>query len=268
MTQAEPQLVLPSHDDPVVRGASTSIGGPVGRRAWLGTSWWSPIRVMLLLTMLASGLGIALDQPCIGNAWSNGTEQFTRGCYSDIVHLYWGRGIADGVVPYVGDPTVTGDEQVEYPVLTGITMWVMSFPVPDDWQPQDRGRLYFELNAVAIALLAAVTVWATAKTSGRRPWDAAMVAVAPGLVLAGTINWDLWAVALTALAMLAWARRYPAIAGIMLGLGASYKFYPLLLLGPLFVLCLRAGRLKYFAVAFLGAAVAWLAANVPIMVAN
>jgi uncharacterized membrane protein len=268
VTSTRPKLVLPSYDDPVIRAASTSIGGPVGRRARIGSSWWTPIRVMLLLVILASALGVALDQPCRGESWGDGTTQFSRACYSDIVHLYWGRGIGDGVVPYLGDTSATGDEPVEYPVLTGVTMWVLSFPVPDDWQFADRGRLYFDINAIAIALLAAVTVWATAKTVRSRPWDAAMVAVAPGLILTSTINWDLWAVALMSLAMLAWARRYPAIAGILLGLAAAYKFYPLLVLGPLFVLCLRAGRLKPFCVALLATVVTWLAANLPIMFAN
>ena len=66
---------------------------------------------------------------------------------------------------------------------------------------------------ILIALLLAVAVWATALTVRRRPWDAAMVAVAPGMVLASTVNWDLWAVAAVSLALLAWARRYPVLAG-------------------------------------------------------
>jgi uncharacterized membrane protein len=265
---ASNQLVVPTRDDPVVRSASTAIGGPIGKRAWLGTSWWTPIRVLLVLVMLSSAVGLALDQPCRSESWGDGTTQFSRACYSDIVHLYWGRGIGDGVVPYLEDPTSTGDEQVEYPALTGMTMWVLSWPIPDDWSFEDRGRWYFDINAIMIALLAAVTVWATAKTAGRRPWDAALVALAPGLVLTSTINWDMWAVALTSLAMLAWARKYPAAAGFLIGLAAAYKFYPLLLLGPLFVLCLRAGRMKHYLWLLLGTAVAWLAANLPIMVAN
>lgn len=268
MPSADPTLVLPSHDDPVVHAASTAIGGPVGRRAKLGVSWWSPIRVLLVLTIVSAAVGVGLDQPCRSDAWSDGTTQFSRGCYSDIVHLYWGRGIADGIVPYVGDPSETGDEVVEYPVLTGVTMWALSWPVPDDWLATDRGRLYFDINAIAIALLAALTVWATAKLAGPRPWDAALVAVAPGMILAATINWDMWAVALMALAMLAWARRHPTAAGVLLGLAAAYKFYPLLVLGPLLIVCLRAGKLRYFGLTLLGTAVTWLVVNVPFMVAN
>lgn len=260
--------VLPSHDDRTVALASEIIGGPVGRHARLGTSWWSPIRVMLVLVVLASALGVVLDQPCRRTTWADGTTMYTHACYSDIVPLYWGRGIDAGLVPYLDEHTAQGYEQVEYPVLTGVAMWVTGRLVPHSDDPTARGRWYFDVNAVIIALLAAVTVWATARTHPTRPWDAAMVAVAPGLILASTINWDLYAVALTSLAMLAWARRHPMLAGILLGLGAAAKFYPLLLLGPILVLSLRSGRWRAFGAVVAGTAVAWLAANVPIMLAS
>ena len=258
-------VVLPSHDDPVVRGATHAIGGPMGRRAVTRRAWWSPVRIVVLLAVLASALGAAIDTPCVGKSWSDGFEQFSRGCYSDMVHLYWGRGIAEGLVPYVDDPTQTGDVEVEYPVLTGVVIYLTALPVSDGWSDANRARAYFAVNAVLIALLLALTVWATALTVRRRPWDAAMVALAPGMILASTINWDLWAVAATALALLAWARRYPVLAGLLLGLGASFKFYPVLILGPLLILCLRAGRMRHWALAAAAALVTWLVANVPFM---
>jgi uncharacterized membrane protein len=240
----------------------------MGRRAIVTRSWWTPIRIVLLLCVLASALGAAIDSPCTGKAWTDGYEQFSRGCYSDIVHLYWGRGIDEGVIPYVEDPATTGDVEVEYPVLTGAVMYLTGRPIDHGWNENTRATVYYGINAIAIALLLAVTVWATALTVRRRPWDAAMVALAPGMILASTINWDLWAVAATALALLAWARRYPVLAGLLLGLGASFKFYPALILGPLFILCLRAGRLRHWLLAFGAALFIWLAANVPIMLAR
>jgi uncharacterized membrane protein len=153
-------------------------------------------------------------------------------------------------------------------VLTGAVMYLSAIPISQAWQEDTRARVFFSLNAIAIALLLALTVWATALTVRRRPWDAAMVALAPGMILASTVNWDLWAVTATALALLAWARRYPVMAGILIGLGASFKFYPVLLLGPLLVLCLRAGRMKQWAVTVGAALLMWLASNVPIMVAR
>ena len=65
-----------------------------------------------------------------------------------------------------------------------------------------------------------------------------MSALAPGLLLTGTINWDLIPVLLTVLALLAWARRRPWLAGIMIGLAVAAKLFPLLLLVPLFLLCI------------------------------
>lgn len=265
---ASDDFVLPTRDDPMVAGASTVIGGPIGRRAVARRTWWTPLRIVLLLSILASALGAAIDSPCSTKAWGNGYETFSRGCYSDIVHLYWGRGIDEGVLPYVEDPATTGDVEIEYPVLTGAVMYVLGVPIRDDWEADTRGRAYYTINAILIGFLLALTVWATAMTVRRRPWDAAMVALAPGMILASTINWDLWAVAATGLALLAWARRYPVLAGLLLGLGASFKFYPLLLLGPLFVLCLRAGRMRYWFLTLGGAALMWVAANLPIMVAR
>ncbi len=265
---ASHDIVLPTRDDPMVRGASTAIGGPIGRHADPRRSWWTPLRIVLLLSIIASALGAAIDSPCSTTAWSDSETSFSRGCYTDIVPLYWGRGIDDKAIPYVEDPGTTGNTEVEYPVLTGAVMYVLGLPISSDWSIDARGRTYYALNAVLIAFLLAVTVWATALTVRRRPWDAAMVAVAPGMVLASTINWDLWAVAAVALAFLAWARRYPVLAGLLIGLGASFKFYPVLILGPLLILCLRAGRLRYWLLTFGAALVMWLAANVPIMIAR
>jgi len=266
--RASDDFVLPTRDDPMAARASTVIGGPLGRHANPRRSWWTPLRIVLLLSILASALGAAIDSPCSTKAWGNGDETFSRGCYSDMVSLYWGRGIDEGVLPYVEDPATTGDVEIEYPVLTGAVMYVLGLPISDAWAPDTRARTYYAVNAILIALLLAVAVWATALTVRRRPWDAAMVAVAPGMILASTINWDLWAVAATSLALFAWSRRYPVLAGLLLGIGASFKFYPVLILGPLLVLCLRAGRLRYWLLTFGGAALMWLAANVPIMVAR
>jgi uncharacterized membrane protein len=144
-------------------------------------------------------------------------------------------------------------------------MWLTGLFIPDTDDAGAR-RAYFDVNVLLLVAALAVAVVATARTAPHRPWDAAMVALAPGVILAGTINWDLVAVALTSLAMLAWARSRPVAAGIWLGLATAAKFYPLLLLGPLLLLCLRAGRLRAGLTTAGLAIAAWLAVNLPIMV--
>ena len=63
----------------------------------------------------------------------------------------------------------------------------------------------------------------------------------------------------------AWARRQPVTAGIFLGLAVAAKLYPLFLLGPLLILCLRAGRMSDWLRLAATTAVAWLAVNLPFM---
>ena len=264
MTAPSRDVVAPSRDDPVVRHGSEVVGGPRGRRARPGGGWWTPVRVLLVLTFLTFAVGLLQKDYCRDTGWA-APGNYVHACYSDIPPLFYGRGLADGEVPYIGQE---GDRQVEYPVLTGAVMWVTAQLVPDDLDPAQRSLRYFDVNALALAACAAVAVMATAALAGRRPWDAAMVALAPGLALAGTVNWDLWAVALLALGMLAWARERPLAAGVLIGLAAATKFYPLFVLGPLLLLCLRAGRLREFGGALAAAVAGWAAVNVPVMLAD
>jgi uncharacterized membrane protein len=257
-------VVAPSVDDPVVRAASEVIGGPLGTRARTGVSWWTPLRVLLVLTFITCGVGLVQKDHCRDTGWA-APGDYVHSCYSDIPPLYFGRGLADGDVPYIGQD---GERQVEYPVLTGAVMWLTAQFVTDSAEPDERSLRYFDINALLLAICAGVAVAATALTAGRRPWDAALFALAPVLALAGTINWDLYAVALLALGMLAWARERPVAAGVLIGLAAATKFYPLFVLGPLLLLCWRAGRMREFGTTLTSAVVAWLAVNLPVMIAD
>ena len=64
------------------------------------------------------------------------------------------------------------------------------------------------LGALAVATVAVILA-----LRRRRPWDAAMFALAPALLLTATVNWDLLAIGLAAFGLLAWAgndQRWPA----------------------------------------------------------
>src|SRR3712207_6328969 len=93
-----------------------------------------------------------------------------------------------------------------------------------------------------------------------------MVGLSPLLFVHAFTNWDLLAVALASLGLWAWARRRPVLAGALLGLGVAAKLYPVLLLGALFLLCLRSGRLRTWLRTAVAAGLAWLAVNVPVAV--
>jgi uncharacterized membrane protein len=146
-------------------------------------------------------------------------------------------------------------------------MWGPSLIIDRDLGPADAVRRYYAYTAIILFVLALVTVWATWKTARGRPWDAAIVAAAPSVALVGTLNWDFLPVALLALAILAWSREHPWLAGVLIGLGGAAKLYPLLVLGPLLILCWRAGALRDWGRAVIAAAGTWALINIPFALA-
>ncbi|MFF4573238.1 glycosyltransferase family 87 protein [Streptomyces sp. NPDC001410] len=260
---AEP--VRPTREDEVAAAGSELIGGPIGRRALLGTTWWTPVRVVALVAIGMFALGLVQKAPCYHSAWFFGaSSQYTHACYSDIPHLYQGRGFADGLVPYFDK--LPGDmDYLEYPVLTGVFMEVAAWLTPGSGTIQHQEQWYWFVNAGMLMACAAAIAVCVARTHRRRPWDGLLVALAPAFALTATINWDLLAVALTAAAMLMWSRGRAVAFGVLLGLATAAKLYPVFLLGPLLVLCWRAGKWREFFQAVGGAVVAWLVVNLPVM---
>ncbi len=270
--------VHPTQDDAVVAAVSESVGGPMGEHG-APHRFWSPVRVLLLLTALCFAVGMVQKAPCANSLWQNGTENYNNMCYSDLPPLYSGRGLADGHWPYTDDPVVRAQFDVmEYPV--GISYWAWATAkvtraiAPDDGSRDlaVEARLYTAVNAGGFALLALLATWLLAGVDRRRPWDAAGFAIAPTLALTALINWDLLAVTLVAAALWAWSRDRPVLTGVLIGLGTATKLYPLFLLGGILVICLRRLRnrdtaetdpLVDFGTVAGSAAVAWALANAP-----
>jgi uncharacterized membrane protein len=216
-------------------------------------------------SVLAAVLGYAQKLPCSsGGAWNSFTGQFRDACYTDIYPLYYDEGLAAGKVPYYGHP-------VEYPVLIGAMMQVGAWLVHSVSDPYTRGKDFYYVTVVMLAVCLLVGVLATAATADREGggagWKAALlVALSPALILAAFINWDLFAMALAAGGLAAWAAQRHYLAGTLLGLAVATKFYPLLFFGALLLVCLRAGRMREFWQAFGAGLAAWLVVNLPVAI--
>ena len=286
-------LVLPSSADPVVGGAVEIIGGRPGRHARVGERrFWTPVRVLVLLTLLTSVFGYAQKLPCRdGSNWVN-EYQYTRACYTDVIALYGAEGLSAGQTPYYEHP-------VEYPVVIGAVMQLSSLAtravatvLPDDDRQtaarktlaaaktaEDRtkalgsvsyadglarSRYFYDLTWLILTACALVVVVLTARTAGRRPWDAALFALAPGLLIHATTNWDLLAMALAAAGLLSWSRKRPVLAGVWFGLATATKLYPILFLAPLLFLCLRAGKSRAWLATALATVVVAVGVTAPV----
>ncbi len=263
-----PARVVPTWSDPLAVAGSRVVGGPLGRHALIGRArFWTPLRVVLLLAVAMLTLSWLGKSPCLAQYvtddgaaaldWRDG-RQYVAMCYSDTVPLYGLENLDDpSAVPY-RDPWFENeggpDQQVrymEYPVLTGFHQWA-SARLADAWILVS-GQLtwlpavlpvvvYFTVSASWLALAWLVVVWAVHALRPSRPWDAALVALSPLAVVHLFTNFDALAVAAATAGLLALARGRPWLAGVLLGLGGGFKFYPLLLLGPILLIGMRRWR--------------------------
>ncbi len=276
--------VIPSWTDPTVRRASDAIGGPMGRHALVGRATiFTPLRVCLLMAIAVLICGWLFKSACIQQGPNGsggvtldqgGQRPWITACYNDAVPLFGSHLLDKGDLPYATSWEDNGETRyMEYPVVTGYWMWAVAqissryvhfaqssgiLPVPLDV------AAYFTIGAIFLGLMYLWAVASTARIARRRVWDTAIMCLSPLLVVHAFTNWDLLAIGITAAAMLAWARKRPVLAGALIGLGAAAKLYPILLLGPLLVLCLRTGKMGAWSRSAAAAAVVWLVINVPV----
>lgn len=292
---------LPSRTDPIGAAVSGMVGGPVGRRALIGrTRVFTPLRVMFLIALVLLALGWSTKAGCLQSTgtgapnqrvanWGNQRAYYEL-CYSDTVPLYGAELLSQGKFPYksswleldsAGRPQTQYDgsqavRYMEYPVLTGVYQYVaMSLAKTYTLLVTSTGWpmlgavaevvMFFNIAAFGLALAWLATVWAAAMLAGRRIWDAALVAASPILIFQAFTNFDALATALATGGMLAWARRRPVLAGILLGLGVSAKLYPILLLLPLVLLGIRTHRTAPVLRTVAATAVTWTAVNLPVL---
>ena len=211
--------------------------------------------------------------PCVKGT----SNTFGWMCYSDITALYTSRGQNTGGIPYAS-------VQWEYPVLTGyfvtVANWISRIfgavlsPDATGDQLSTNVHIYFAVNAI---LLFACLLWLVSsvlKLAPTVPQLAMIVAVAPAVWTAGLINWDLFVVALTAAGLVAWKQEKWAMSGLWWGLAVAAKFYPLVIIGALFVVCVRPDafkpvpKLRAWGTMAGTAIVTWIIVNLPVMITH
>ncbi|MEV1293144.1 glycosyltransferase 87 family protein [Pseudonocardia sp. NPDC049635] len=215
--------------------------------------------------------------------WRN-DRQYVAMCYSDTVPLYGLEGLADDGVPYrdawfeTRSDGTRVERWMEYPVITGFFQY-LNAQLTDGWQwlaerlPLPTALdvvVYFNMTAFWLAAAWLTVVWAVVRLRPERPWDAALVALSPLALVHVFTNFDALTVALATGALLALRRDRPGWAGVLIGLGAAAKLYPLLFLVPIVLVGWRrrsAGGLARAAWATGAAAAAWVAVNLPVALA-
>jgi uncharacterized membrane protein len=289
----------PSRTDFLGAAFTDVVGGPVGRHALIGRARvMTPLRVMFLIALVFLALGWSTKAACLQSTgtgtgdqrvanWENQRAYYEL-CYSDTVPLYSAELLSQGKFPYKsswietdagGAPQTRYDGKpavryMEYPVLTGVYQYT-SMALAKTYTALSKVAplpvvaevvMFFNIAAFGLALAWLGTVWATAGLAGRRIWDAALVAGSPLMIFQIFTNFDALATVFAMSGLLAWARRKPVLAGVLIGLGAAAKLYPLLFLGPMLVLGIRTGRLRDLGRTAAVAAAPRLIVNLAVMV--
>jgi len=280
--------VHPTQDDPVVAALSESVGGPVGQHA-SDHPWWTPVRVVLALAALCFAAGMLQKGSCFEDAWQDDQARYSHMCESRLPHLYVDRGLAELSWPFTGDEQVRDRYDVmEQPAGAAyaawgtavVTRWLSGSPdlsgrygqpstlLVEDRSVLDEIRLFMVVNALLLAAAALASAWLISRVNPRRPWDAAIFAASPVLVLTALLGFELLAVACVAGALWALARRRPVLAGVLIGLGASVKLFPVLLLLAVLLLCVRRRSTGDLVATLFPALVTWALMNLPAYVSG
>ncbi len=194
--------------------------------------WHGDVAVVVGVCAIVLALGAA-GKACRG-FW-HGRPSFL--CHSDIRALYHLRGMDRDLFPYLHGELIVSKEPGlpvryglrpigganEYPVLTGLLMWLPSLA-------SDSPDSYLLATVVMLAPFGLATAWLLGRMTGRRAlwWSAS-----PILLLYAFHNWDLAVVATSVAGFWCWWRGRPVAAAACFGVGGALKLYPLLFLLPL-----------------------------------
>jgi uncharacterized membrane protein len=189
------------------------------------------------------------------------------GQFSDIRGFY-GMHFFDGqhLWPFsektlLGETTVR--HPVEYPALTGLIMWLLSFFV----SPSDTAVYsYYRLTASLQIILFTYSAYLIYKLAGKK--YAFYFILAPAVLYSLNRNWDIWAIAPMLVAILLFERKKFGLSAVLLAISIATKFFPIVLILPIAIIFLR--QKNYLAFIRYGAItlVSWILINLPFAMVN
>jgi uncharacterized membrane protein len=189
------------------------------------------------------------------------------GQFSDIRGFY-GMHFADGQHQWpFSTHTLLGATEsihpVEYPALTGLIMWLISFFVaPAQFAWVD----YFRITASFHVVLFAITAYYIHKLANRK-WALAFV-VSPAVLYSLNRNWDIWAIVAMIWAIYLFEKGKLRQSAIVLAVSVATKLFPIVLLFPIFFYFLRQKKIRSFIEYSAITVGVWVLINIPFALIN
>ena len=208
-------------------------------------------RSFVVILLLAAVISFLKFNHCRVNDWAS-PDNYVHACYTDIPALFSERSLDTNTFPYLS-PT----NSIEYPPVIGLGNWLISFITPSE----NSFRTFFDINALIIIVLFFISAIIVRKIS---PTYQYIFPLAPAVIASLFINWDMWAVVSTLLAIYYFDKKKYEVSGIWLGVSIATKFFPIVLLLPVAIIFYRSSQIQLFYRYLFTTALFWSAINIPI----
>ena len=208
-------------------------------------------RPFVLILLLAGLISRLKFNHCRVNNWAS-PDNYIHACYTDIPALFSERGLNTNTFPYLS-PT----NSIEYPPVIGLGNWLISFITPTE----NSFRTFFDINALIILILFFISAIIVRKIA---PTYQYLFPLAPAVIASLFINWDMWAVVSTLLAIYYFDKKKYEASGIWLGTSIATKFFPIVLLLPIAIIFYRSSQMRLLYRYLFTTTIFWGAINIPI----
>jgi uncharacterized membrane protein len=205
-------------------------------------------RVIVAIALFSALLSFFKFNNCSSDNWA-APDVYIKMCYSDITALYGARDIDKKVWPYQSN-----ENAIEYPVITGLVIWLTSLPV-------NNYQNFFYLNIFLLTLLFLAVTFLIYRI---RAEFAPLFILAPAVIASLYINWDMWAVLGAILTIYLFKERNFDYSALALGVAIATKFFPIILLIPIALYFFNHKKLKELVRFKLIVLFTWLAINLPV----
>lgn len=214
------------------------------------------------MAFITGSFGIYLKSACAPMGWGSAKETFTNLCYSDVGPLYFGRGLSENLIPYFEVSQNTS--HVEYPVLTGLQMWLAN--TLSSLSGHNSFNLYVYITWLINLILIVLAVMIFGKLRKVNAESGWWFAFSPAILFVLAINWDALPVLALVCALFYWQRERPIATGVMIAIGAAAKLFPAFLLPAVILDALRKRNYKAIAQVLFSSASVWILINLPVYV--